>query len=79
MQAKNEKASITVSFFERFQGAQEHIFRIREIVNIQVMQEFDIVRQYAQNDGLSEEIPNNLSDSDKVHDDEKQSPKLPNN
>ena len=46
--------------FERFPGAQEHIFRIREIVNIEVMQEFNIVRQYAQNDGLSEEIPNNV-------------------
>ena len=66
-------------FFERFPGAQEHIFRIREIVNIQVMQEFDIVQQYVQNDGLSEEIPNNVSDSDKVNDVEKQSPELPNN
>ena len=34
-------------FSERFPSAQEHIFRIREIVNIQAMQEFDIVRQYA--------------------------------
>ena len=59
---------------ERFPGAQEHIFRIREIVNIQVMQEFDIVRQYVQNDGLSEGIPKNVSDSDKVNDVEKQSP-----
>ena len=68
MQAKNEKVSITVSFFERFPGAQEHIFRIREIVNIQVMKEFDIVRHYVQNDGPSQEIPNNVSDSDKVND-----------
>ena len=67
------------SLFERFPGAPEHIFRIREIVNIQVMQEFDIVRRYAQNDGLSEEIPNNVSDSDTVNDAEKQSPELPNN
>ena len=52
---------------------------MREIVNIQVMQEFDIVRQYVQNDVLSEEIPNNVSDSDKVNDVEKQSPELPNN
>ena len=42
------------------------------------MQEFDIVRQYAQNDGLSEEIQNNVSDSDKVSDVEKQSPELQN-
>ena len=47
-------------FFERFPSAQEHIFRIREVVNIQVMQEFDIVWQYVQNDGLSEEIPKNV-------------------
>ena len=52
---------------------------MREIVNIQVMQEFDIVRQYVQNDVLSEEIPNNVSDNDKVNDVEKQSPELPNN
>ena len=57
---KNEKVSITVFFYERFPGVQEHIFRIREIVNIQVMQEFDIVWQYVQNDGLSEEIPKNV-------------------
>ena len=43
------------------------------------MQELDIVRQYAQNDGLSEEISNNVSDSDKVNDVEKQSSELPNN
>ena len=43
------------------------------------MQEFDIVWQYAQNDGLSEEIPNNVSDSDKANDVEKQSPELSNN
>ena len=30
-------------FFEQFPDAQQHIFRIREIVNIQVMREFDIV------------------------------------
>ena len=65
--------------FEVFPGAQEHIFRIRDIVNIKVMQEFDIVQQYVQNDGLSEEIPKNVSDSDKVNDVEKQSPELPNN
>ena len=76
---KNDKVSITVFFFERFPGAQEHIFRIREIVNIQVMQKFDIVQQYVQNDGLSEEIPRNVSDSDKVNDVEKQSPELPKN
>ena len=75
---KNEKVSITV-FFLRFPVAQEHIFRIREIVNIQVMQEFDIVQQYVQNDGLSEEIPKNGSDSDKANDVEKQSPELPKN
>ena len=68
-----------ILFFERFPGAQEHIFRIREIVNIQVIQEFDIVWQCVQNDGLSEEIPNNVSDSDKVNDVEKQSPELLNN
>ena len=43
------------------------------------MQEFDIVRQYVQNDGLSEEIPKNVSDSDKVNDVEKQYPELLNN
>ena len=43
------------------------------------MQEFEIVWQYAQNDGLSEETPNSVSDSDKVNDVEKQSPKLLNN
>ena len=37
------------------------------------------MRQYVQNDVLSEEIPNNVSDSDKVNDVEKQSPELPNN
>ena len=66
-------------FFQRFPGEQEHIFRIREIVKLKVMQEFNIVRQYVQNDGFSEEIPKNLSDSDKVNDVEKQSPELPNN
>ena len=60
-------------FFEQFPDAKQHIFRIREIVNIQVMREFDIVWQYVQNGGLSEEIPNNVSDSDKVNDVEKQS------
>ena len=43
------------------------------------MQEFDIVQQYVQNDGLSEEIPKNVSDSEKVNDVEKQSPELPKN
>ena len=43
------------------------------------MQEFDIVQQYVQNDGLSEEIPKNVSDSDKVNDVEKQPPELPKN
>ena len=66
-------------FFERFPGAQGHIFRMKEIVNIQIMQELDTVRQYAQNNGFSEEISNNVSDSYKVNDVEKQSPELPNN
>ena len=51
-------------FFEQFPDAKQHIFRIREIVNIQVMREFDIVQQYAQNDGTSQEIPNNVNESD---------------
>ena len=63
-------------FSERFPSAQEHIFRIREIVNMEVMQQFDIVRQYVQNDGPSQKIPNNVSGSDKVNDVEKQSPEL---
>ena len=49
-------------FFEQFPYARQHIFRIREIVNIQVMREFDIVQQYAQNDGPSQEIPNNVNE-----------------
>ena len=40
------------------------IFRIREIVNIQVMREFDIVQQHAQNDGLSQEISDNVNEFD---------------
>ena len=51
-------------FFEQFPHAKQHIFRIREIVNIQVMREFDIVQQYAQNDGTSHEIPKNVNESD---------------
>ena len=51
-------------FFEQFPDAKQHIFRIREIVNIQVMREFDIVQQYVQNDGTSQEIPNNVNEPD---------------
>ena len=51
-------------FFEQFPDAKQHIFRIREIVNIQVMREFNIVGQYAQNDGPSQEIPNIVNKSD---------------
>ena len=51
-------------FFEQFPDAKRHIFRIREIANIQVMREFDIVLQYAQNDGPSQEIPNNVNEPD---------------
>ena len=29
------------------------------------MREFDIVQQYARNDGTSQEIPNNVNESDK--------------
>ena len=76
---KNEEVSITVSFLKDFRACKNTSSEIREIVNIQVMQEFDIVPQYVQNDGLSEEIANNVSDSDKVNDVEKPSPELPNN
>ena len=51
-------------FFEQFPDAKQHIFRFREIVNIQVMREFDFLQQYAQNDGPSQEIPNNVNESD---------------
>ena len=51
-------------FFEQFPNVKQHTFRIREIINIQVMREFDIGRQYAQNDGPSQEIPNNVNESD---------------
>ena len=53
LQVKNEKVSITVSS-EQFPDATQHIFRIRHIVNIQVMREFDIVQQYAQNHSTSQ-------------------------
>ena len=61
---KNEKVSIAVSFLSNFPDAKQHIFRIREIVNVQVTREFDIVRQYAQNYDPSQEIPNNVNESD---------------
>ena len=62
---KNENASINYSlFFKQFPDAKQDIFRIKEIVNIQVIREFDIVQQYAQNDGPSQEIPNNMNESD---------------
>ena len=51
-------------FFEQLPAAKQHIFRIREIVNIQVMGEFVIMCQYAQNDGPSQELPNNVNESD---------------
>ena len=71
---KRESFNYSLFLFERFPGtSEEHIFRIREIVNIQVMQEFNILQQYVRNNGLSEEILNNVSDSDKVNDAEKQS------
>ena len=40
------------------------------------MQEFDTVWQYVQNDGLYEEIKNNMSNGDKVNDLAKQSPEF---
>ena len=44
--AGEKRESFDYSLFWEIPSAQEHIFRIREIVNMQVMQEFDIVRQH---------------------------------
>ena len=51
--SKNHEVFNYSLFFEQFPDANQHIFRIREIVH-----------QYAQNDGPSQEIPNNVNESD---------------
>ena len=64
------------SFLEISGLSRTHLQNKRKIIIIQVMQEFDTVWQYVQNDGLPEEIKNNVSDGDKVNNVAKQFPEL---